>query len=88
MIIPLVLGGILDNTFVFLTLIVGIFGFIGLFSQSFLVASFSAFLAFATLALESQYSIFISALFILIAAIVIFTSFQLYNLTENNAGGV
>jgi len=80
------IGSLLSNTFSFLFVVIGIFGLLGLFSRSFLVAVYSAFMGYIVLTLESQYNMFITVLFILIPAILIIMSFQVYNLTQNNAG--
>lgn len=86
--IPLLLGGFLDNTLIFLFIVIAFFGILGLFSRSFLIGIFCAFLGYISITIESQYDMFITLLFIVIPAIVIIMSFQIYNMTQNNPEGM
>lgn len=84
---PLILGGFLQNTFIFLILVVISFGVFGLFSKSFLVGVMSVFLAFISITIESEYEMFVTMAYVMIPLILIIMSFQIYNLTQTRQPG-
>lgn len=79
---------IFENTLFFLISIILFTVVVGMSSKSFIFASYSGILMFLALATEASFSLFTNVMFIFIVSITIVTSFQLFQLTQENHSGV
>lgn len=85
--VPLFLD-LFSNTFFFLTTIVVAISAIGLFCKCFSVILVNAFLAFTTLALETNYGLYETILYIVLAVCCIAGAFQIWTeILGGNDGG-
>ena len=53
-------------------------------SKSFIYASFAGFLMFIALAIETQYSVLINSMYVLVVGMTIISAFQIYNLSNTD----
>lgn len=81
------LTNIFDGTFFFLTFIVSVYGFVGLMSKSFIMAAYSAFIAFITITIETGYPFYENLMIVIVALLLMLLSFQIYNMAKGEGAG-
>ena len=75
------LPGAMVNIVFFMIVVVALFVLLGMISRSGAVGAFGGFLAFATLAVETEHSVFMPALFAIVSLLMVVTGYRVFSMT-------